>query len=76
MSSICLAILFAALFDLYWKINAEVDGSFVFPAIKSPTDSSLMDIVYSPNVIVFFLVENFVELLLIGLDFVYEISLS
>jgi hypothetical protein len=53
-----------------------VDGSFVFPAIKSPTDSSLMDIVYSPNVIVFFLVENFVELLLIGLDFVYEISLS
>jgi uncharacterized membrane protein YadS len=34
MSSICLAILFAALFDLYWKINAEVDGSFVFSGNK------------------------------------------
>jgi|LakMenEpi03Aug12_release.lakeMendotaPanAssembly.Ray.scaffolds.fasta_scaffold1515526_1 hypothetical protein len=27
MRSICLAILFAAMFDLYWKINAEVDAS-------------------------------------------------
>ncbi|EFX76091.1 hypothetical protein DAPPUDRAFT_107233 [Daphnia pulex] len=30
MRSICLAILIAALFDLYWKINAELDGSLFF----------------------------------------------
>jgi hypothetical protein len=59
MRSICLAKLIAALFDLYWKINAELDGSLFFLAIKSSADSSLMDFVYSPNMIVFFLVENF-----------------
>jgi hypothetical protein len=30
MHSICLAILIAALFDLYWKINAELEGSLFF----------------------------------------------
>jgi hypothetical protein len=30
MRSICLAILIAALFDLYWKIYAELDGILFF----------------------------------------------